>query len=161
MFAIPAFGSVSGPCDGEVTIGGITYGPENDSLDDPIVIPADRSGLTAAWSGTTGSPITDHSGHVGIVVGPMTVQIGEWAGANDELETAASGTYAFDGAPGIVRDLTGVYEVSAVHAGSGGSCEGTVMVRMEGNAATTPAGAISIGGTIASLLGLVMAGRRA
>lgn len=157
--ASPASAVVAGPCDGSVTIGGITYGPENDTAQNPIVVPADRTGLAAEWEGSTGVPITDHSGEVGIVVGPATVQIADWSGENAEEETEAGGSYAVGSLPDFVANLTGLYEVTATHAGTGGSCAGSVMVLMEGNPLTTPVGAASVGGTLIAGAGMLLAGR--
>lgn len=157
--ASPASAVVTGPCDGSVTIGGVTYGPGNDTEDNPIVIPEDRSGLVADWEGTTGVPIRDHVGTVGIVVGPSTIEIAPWSGANADDETEASGSYSFDSLPSFVSNLTGIYEVTATHAGTGGSCSGSVMILMEGNPLTTPVGAASVGGTLLAGAGMLLAGR--
>lgn len=159
LVAAPASAVVTGPCDGSVTIGGVTYGPENDTEDDPIVIPEERSGLVAEWEGTTGVPIRDHVGSVGIVVGPSTIEITHWSGANAEDETAASGSYSLNSLPSMVANLTGIYEVTATHAGTGGSCSGSVMVLLEGNPLTTPVGAASVGGTLLAGAGMLLAGR--
>ncbi|MEX2279276.1 MAG: hypothetical protein WEA76_04215 [Acidimicrobiia bacterium] len=159
LAAMPALGSVTPPCNGSVTIGGATYGPDNDTAGNPIVIPADKSGVVAVWTATTGTPITDHSGSVGIVVGPSTVELASWNGENADLETTVEGDFSLASAPSFLQSLTGLYEVTATHSGNGGSCDGSVMVKLEGNAATTPVGAASIGGTVAAALGLAFAGR--
>lgn len=159
LVAAPASAVVTGPCDGSVTIAAVTYGPENDTPENPIVVPAERSGLTAEWEGSTGVPITNHSGQVGIVVGPTTVQIADWSGENADEETEASGSYQFASLPTFVTNLTGLYEVTATHAGTGGACAGSVMVLMEGNPLTTPVGAASVGGMLLAGAGMFLAGR--
>lgn len=159
LAALPASGVVTGGCDGSVTIAGVTYGPDNDTADNPIVVPADKAGVVAGWEGSTSTPITDHTGSVGVEVGPVTLEIQSWGGANAENETSAEGTYALDSLPPFVKGLTGIYEVTATHSGTGGSCAGSVMVRLDGNAATSPVGAASIGGTLLAAAGLLAAGR--
>ncbi|MFP5332930.1 MAG: hypothetical protein ACLGHX_11305 [Acidimicrobiia bacterium] len=159
ILTLPAVAVVTGPCDGSVTVGGVTYGPENDTPDDPIVVPADRAGVVADWEGTTGVPITDHSGAVGIVVGPVTVEIADWSGENADQETRASGMYDLGSLPGFVSNLTGLYEVSGTHSGTGGSCAGSVMVLLEGNPLSSPVGAASAGGALLAAIGTVLAGR--
>ncbi|MDX1447591.1 MAG: hypothetical protein R3246_00895 [Acidimicrobiia bacterium] len=157
LLAVPASAVIEGPCDGSVTIGGVTYGPENDTPDDPIVVPAERSGVTADWEATTGTPITDHAGTVGIVVGPVTIEIADWNGENAENETDASGSYDLASLP--VTNLTGLYEVTGSHSGEGGTCSGSVMVLLEGNPLSNPVGAASVGGLLLAGVGTVLAGR--
>lgn len=159
LLALPAGAVVVGPCDGSVTIGGVTYGPENDTPENPIVVPEDRSGLVAEWEGSTGVPITDHSGAVGVVIGPVTVELADWSGENADEETDAAGSYELGSLPTAVANLTGLYEVTASHSGTGGSCEGSVMVLLEGNPLTTPVGATSVGGALLAGVGMVLAGR--
>lgn len=156
LVPVVAGASVSGPCDGSVTIGGVTYTPANDTAANPIVVP-DQPGLIASWQGTTGPPITDFAGDVGVVVGPFTVVIADWSGPNEDEETSSSGDYAVDEARGLVP--VGLYEMTATHTGTGGTCTGTVMVLIEGNPLTTPVGAGAAVGTLATGLGLVAAGR--
>jgi hypothetical protein len=160
LFPATALGVIEGPCSGSVTIDGVTYTEANDSADDPIVIP-DEPGLIASWTGQTDNPITNHQGRVGIVIGPTTVEIEDWGGANAEEATSASGDYAVDDAKDFLPfDLVGLYELEGSHSGDGGTCEGSVMVLIEGNAATSPVGIASIVGTLAAGTGVVMAGRR-
>jgi len=158
LIAGPASAGIEGPCDGSVSIGGRTYGPGNDTAADPIVV-ADVSGLVAQWQGSTTGPITDHSGEIGVVVGPGTVRIASWGGANEELETAASGTYAVDEArEALPVDVVGLYELRGSHTGEGGSCKGSVMVRVEGDPLTTPIGAGSTAVAVLAGVGVGLAG---
>lgn len=162
LFTFPAvaLGVIDGPCSGTVTIDGEEYDESNDTADNPIVIP-DKSGLIAAWTGQTDNPITNHNGSVGIVIGPTTWEIEDWEGENADNETSADGDYAVDDAKDFLPfDLVGLYELSGSHSGDGGTCDGSVMLLIEGNAATTPIGAASIVGTLAAGTGVVMAGRK-
>jgi len=154
-----AFASKTGPCDGSVTIDGVRYDSTNDTADDPIVVPADKGGVTASWEGTTGTPITNHSGSVSVVVGPIPIEIASWAGTNSDMEVSASGTYDLADIPDFVKSLTGLYEVHAEHSGDGGTCEGTVMVKLDGNGLTSPVGAVSAAGAVLMAAGLFFAGR--
>ena len=157
LVAGPAAAEVSGPCDGEVTIDGVTYGPANDSASNPIVVPADAE--TAAWQGTTGVPITDHAGRLSVVIGPGSVEIASWGGENADRETSAEGVYEIaDARAELPVDLVGLYELTGAHEGSGGSCTGSVMVRIEGTPLTTPVGAGAAVATVLGLAGLAFAG---
>lgn len=154
-----AAAGVDGPCTGSVVIDGVSYGPDNDSPANPIVIP-DTDGLVAEWEGSTSSVITDHEGEIGVVVGPGAIRIADWSGENADEETAASGSYAIDDARDqIPFPLVGLYEVSGSHAGDGGTCEGSVMVKIEGNPLSSPIGVAAAGGMLLAAVGLVTAGR--
>lgn len=162
LLLLPAVaqGVIDGPCSGTVTIDGEEYDESNDTASDPIVIP-DKPGLIASWTGQTDNPITDHKGRVGIVIGPTTWEIEDWEGENAEEATSADGDYAIDDAKDFLPfDLVGLYELEGSHVGTGGTCDGAVMLLIEGNAATTPVGAASIIGTLAAGTGVLMAGRR-
>lgn len=160
LFPATALGVIDGPCSGTVTIDSETYTEANDTADNPIVIP-DEPGLIADWTGHTDDPITNHNGRVGIVIGPTTWQIEDWEGQNAEESKDAEGKYAIDDAKDFLPfDLVGLYELEGSHSGNGGTCEGSVMLLIEGNAATTPVGVASIVGTLAAGAGVVMAGRK-
>ena len=151
---------VEGPCTGKVEIDGITYTPENDSPDNPIVIP-DRSGLIAEWSGsTTTGPITNHVGEVSLVVGPTAFVIDDWDGENAEEETSSRGNYAIDDAKDILPfDVVGLYELQAFHSGDEARCDGSAMVLVEGNPLSTPLGLGAAAGTLIAAAGITLAGR--
>lgn len=162
LFTFPAvaLGVIDGPCSGTVTIDGEQYDESNDTADDPIVVP-DKPGLIAAWTGHTDNPIKNHTGRVGIVIGPTTWEIEDWEGENAEETKDAKGDYAVDDAKDFLPiDLVGLYELTGSHSGEGGTCEGSVMVLIEGNAATTPIGIASIVGTLAAGTGVALAGRQ-
>ena len=148
-----------GPCNGSVQIDGVTYTPENDSAANPIVVP-DKDGLVAAWTGTTDVVIKNHSGSVGVVVGPGTIVLATWDGENADDEVGSSGDYNVDEARDLLPfDVVGLYELSASHSGDGGTCSGSAMVLIEGNPLQTPVGAGAAGGAALAFVGLVAAGR--
>lgn len=149
----------SGPCEGSATIEGVTYDHTNDTPADPVVVPEEKDGVIVSWQGTTGNPITDHSGSVSVVLGPIPIEVASWSGENAEMEVSASGDYDLSELPEFLKSVTGLYEVQAEHSGQGGTCSGTVMVRLEGNGLATPLGAGSVAGTVITAIGLVFAGR--
>ena len=159
LLPLTASASKDGPCDGQVTIDGITYTPANDTPDDPVVVP-DQPGLVASWRGTTGGVIKNHTGAVDMVIGPSSVTIADWGGENAEEDTEARGDYNVDTARNVLPfSVTGLYELRATHAGDGGDCSGNVMVLLEGNALSTPLGLTAVAGTVITAVGLVLAGR--
>jgi hypothetical protein len=153
-----AHAGVTGGCDGSVTIEGVTYGPGNDSASNPIVVPIDKDGVTADWQGEVNFENQNHQGEIGIVVGPWTIQIGEWSDPNPGDTRSASGSYSIDEFKDEfpVPDALiprGLYEVSGSHAASGGSCEGRVMVELEGTGVLGIGSAIGAGITLITLIG--------
>jgi hypothetical protein len=160
LTARSAYAAVSGPCDGSVTIDGVRYTSANDSPSNPIIIP-DKLGLVASWEGSTTTPITDHTGDIGVVVGPATIVLETWGGPNAEKATSSSGDYSVDEARAqLPVDLVGLYELTGHHVGTGGACQGSVMILIEGNPLATPAGAGAGVGTLLAATGVVLAGRR-
>lgn len=158
--ATPAGAIVEGPCDGNVTIAGKKYTPKNDTAANPIVVP-DEPGLIAKWEGSTDVPIINHKGQAGVVIGPSTWVLATWQGANGEKSKDADGDYAIDDARNSVAiDLVGLYEITAMHSGDGGTCEGSVMVFFEGNPVTNPVGAGAGLGTLVAAVGVGVAGRK-
>jgi hypothetical protein len=159
LIGVGAGAAIDGPCRGTATIDGIVYSEANDSADNPIVIP-DQDGLIAFWEGSTDAPITEHTGELGVVIGPATINFADWGGENSDLETESSGSYAIDDARDVLPiNLVGLYEVSGFHRGEGGNCDGSVMVLLEGNPLTTPVGAGSAAGAALALVGVLSAGR--
>lgn len=156
---LPAGADIQGPCDGSVTIDGVAYGPQNDTPANPIVVP-NTEGLVAAWEGSTGPVITDHTGHLDLVIGPGSVRLADWAGENADREVSASGTYSVDEAFALLPiDVVGLYELTGSHAGNGGSCTGSVMVLIEGNPLGTPIGLVALIGLLLALVGIGLARR--
>jgi hypothetical protein len=120
LIGVGAGAAIDGPCRGTATIDGIVYSEANDSADNPIVIP-DQDGLIAFWEGSTDAPITEHTGELGVVIGPATINFADWGGENSDLETESSGSYAIDDARDVLPiNLVGLYEVSGFHSGEGG-----------------------------------------
>lgn len=159
LVGVGAGAAIDGPCRGTVTIDGVVYSEANDSAANPIVVP-DESGLIAFWEGSTDVPITNHTGKIGVVLGPTTINIEEWGGENSDLETESSDSYAIDDARDVLPiNLVGLYEVSGFHNGDGGNCDGSVMILLEGNPLTTPVGGGSAAGAVLALAGLLSAGR--
>lgn len=169
MICIPAVASASmtGGCTGSVVIDGVTYGPENDTTANPIVVPIDQSGVVAAWQGAVPFQNTNDHGSLGIVLGPWTVKVADWGGENPSDERSASGTYSLDD---FVSELPvsasiiprGLYELSGSHEADGGRCEANVMVEIRGGLLDGPIGIGTVVGTAVTGLMLIGAafGRR-
>jgi hypothetical protein len=138
-------------------IDGVTYTPDNDTPSNPVVIP-DEEGLVAEWEGRTDGPITDHSGEIYVVAGPVNISIGDWGAPNKpKPKRRARGNYDIDEARSDAMKVVGLYRVEGSHSGDGGSCEGFVLVKIEGNPLGTVPGAASAGGTLLAGIGLVAA----
>lgn len=150
---------VTGGCTGVVVIDNVQYGPQNDTPDNPIVVP-DRTGVTAEWAGEVPFANTNFSGEAGIVVGPTTIRFASWSGANSEDIRTAAGTYSLDelkAALPVDVGVAGIYQVKGFHKADGGECTGMVFVKFEGNPLSTPLGIVSVVGLVISLIGLVAA----
>jgi hypothetical protein len=157
LMMLPASGAVTGGCDGSVTIDGIEYGPNNDTPDNPIVIP-DRSDVTAEWEGSVPFQNTNFRGEARLVIGPGKIQIASWEGENADDLREGSGTYELDdlkAALPVDVGVTGIYEVDGVHEADGGTCKGNVFIKLEGNPLSTPLGIVSVLGLAISTIGLV------
>jgi hypothetical protein len=154
-----AHADVTGGCTGVVIIDGIEYGPQNDTPDNPIVVP-ERVGVTADWAGAVPFANTNFAGEAGIVVGPVTIRFASWAGANSDDIREASGTYSLDELKAelpVDVGVAGIYEVKGFHEADGGRCTGMVFVKFEGNPLATPLGVVAVVGSIISALGLFTA----
>jgi len=150
---------VTGGCTGVVFIDGVEYGPQNDTPDNPIVVP-DRAGVTADWAGEVPFANTNFAGEAGIVVGPTTIRFASWAGANTEDIRQAAGTYSLDELKAelpVDVGVAGIYQVKGFHEADGGRCTGMVFVKFEGNPLETPLGVVAVVGIIISALGLFTA----
>jgi hypothetical protein len=157
LLARPAFADVTGPCDGSVTIKGVTYTPDNDSPGDPVVVPS-GSGVVAKWEGSTDVPIKNHHGEILVHIGPASIAVASWEGENADEETQASGSYDLDDAYAkLPLDVVGIYRVSGYHEGKGGRCDGFVYVKIEGNPLATVPGAAAAALTVAAVAGVVVA----
>jgi hypothetical protein len=154
-----ASADLSGPCKASAVIDGVTYTTANDTEDNPVVIP-DKEGLIANWEGKTTVPITDHMGEIYVAAGPAKIPIDDWGEPNKPKPTKKSkGMYNIDEAREDAFKVVGLYRVEGNHKGEGGSCEGFVMVKIEGNPLGTVPGAVSAGGTLLAAGGLIAAAR--
>lgn len=154
-----ASADVTGGCTGVVFIDGVEYGPQNDTPDNPIVVP-DRAGVTADWAGAVPFANTNFAGEAGIVVGPTTIRFASWAGANADDIREASGTYSLDELKAelpVDVGIAGLYEVKGFHEADGGRCTGVVFVKFDGNPLSTPLGVVAVVGIIISALGMFTA----
>jgi hypothetical protein len=155
--AAPASAKITeGPCDGSVTIQGVTYTPANDTPGNPAVIP-NESGVIVDYTGNTGGVvIKDHSGSISIHVGPIPIEVATWAGENADELVEKTDTYPLDQAyEALPFDVVGIYRVSGEHSGEGGACAGFAYVRIEGNPITTVPGAAATAVTVAAAGGVV------
>ena len=160
VLAAPASAAITtGPCDGTVTIEGVTYTPANDTRDNPVVVP-DGTGLIVDYTGNTGGVvIKNHSGYIAVHVGPVPIKVATWAGKNADEEIEKTDTYALDEAyDKLPVDIVGIFRVSGKHDGKGGVCEGFAYVKIEGNPLTTIPGAVATVVTLAAAGGMVGAG---
>ena len=153
-----ALAGIDGGCTGSVVIDGKTYGPNNDTVDNPIVVPIEKDGLVANWEGQVPFDNRNHQGNLGIVVGPFTIQIADWGGPNDGNDQGNSGSYSIE----EFRDLfpvplalipRGVYQLSGEHSADGGKCTGTVMVELQGSGTVGIASVAGAGVTFLTMLG--------
>jgi hypothetical protein len=133
-----ALAGIDGGCTGSVEIDGKTYGPNNDTVDNPIVVPIEKEGVLARWQGQVPFNNENHQGDLGIVVGPFTISIADWGDPNSGNDQGNDGTYSIE----EFKDLfpvpeslipRGVYQLSGDHTADGGTCTGSVMVELEGS----------------------------
>lgn len=153
----PATGAITGGCTGEATIDGVTYGPDNDTPSNAIVIPDDDN-ATASWSGSVPFANTNFDGDAGIRVGPVVIELADWEGTNSDDVRSASGDYSLGdlkAALPVDVGVAGIYEVIVDHSADGGSCRANVFVEFEGNPLSTPLGIFSLAGLALSGLGLI------
>ncbi len=121
-----------------MTIDGIPYGPNNDTVSNPIVVPIDKDGVVAIWEANVPFDNENNDGNLGIVVGPFTIQIADWGDPNPGNKQGNSGSYSieeFKDVFPVPESLIprGVYQLSGEHTADGGTCTGTVMVKLEGS----------------------------
>jgi len=152
--------AIEGDCTGSATIDGVTYGPNNDTPSNPIVVPIDRDGVVADWSGSVGFENKNHHGELGIIIGPWTIRIASWEGSNEQDRRGNNGTYRIDELKDqipVPANLIprGIYEVSGSHEASGGSCQGRVMVKLSGDLFSSPVGIAAVAGTVVTGLTLL------
>jgi hypothetical protein len=157
-----AMAGIDGGCTGSVTIEGKTYGPDNDTVGNPIVVPVDQDGVVAQWNAEVPFDNRNNRGRLGIIVGPFNLQIADWGDANSANKQGNSDSYSIE----EFKDLfpvpeslipRGVYELSGEHSADGGECQGTVMVKLEGLGII---GIASVAGAGVTLLTTIGAGVR-
>lgn len=153
-----ALAGIDGGCTGSVVIDGNTYGPNNDTVSNPIVVPIDKEGVVALWEGQVPFDNENNQGQLGIVVGPWKIKIADWGDANTANQQGNSGSYGIE----EFKDLfpvpeslipRGVYQLSGDHTADGGECTGTVMVKLEGSGIIGIASVVGAGVTLITLLG--------
>ena len=158
VIALPASASLTGPCSGSATIAGVEYDASYDTADNPIVVPEEREGLVIPYEGAITVTNTNYLGAVGLVIGPVTVNIADWGleeNADDIRATNPGSQYRLGSE---VNDIVGLYQLTAFHDADGGSCDATAMVKLEGNPLSTPIGIGTTVGTVISAAGLAAAG---
>ncbi len=152
-----AMAGIEGGCTGSVVIDGKTYGPNNDTIDNPIVVPIEKDGVVALWEGEVPFDNRNHEGRLGMVIGPWTISVAEWGDANEANVTANSGSYSIDEFKSLFpvsESLIprGVYELSGEHTADGGRCTGTVMVKLEGGGIIPIVAVVGAGVTFLTML---------
>ena len=157
VLVFPAGAAVTGGCTGEAVIDGVTYGPDNDTPSNAIVVP-DRDDALAAWSGQVPFANTNFAGTAGVRVGPGIITVADWAGVNPDDIRGAAGDYSLGdlkAALPVDVGVAGIYEVRVTDKADGGECEANVFVKFEGSPLSTPLGIVTVSGLLLSLLGLV------
>ncbi|MBI4260932.1 MAG: hypothetical protein HY658_10240 [Actinobacteria bacterium] len=169
LLLAPAAGAsiTQGPCDGDVTIRGTSYTPDNDTRSNPVVVPNDKDEIIQYHGDTGGVVIENHTGYVGVEVGPGLIKVGHWSGDNtgEPGDVESNGPYKLETAyEKLPFDIVGIFVVKGHHEGTarGGGhveCDGFAMVKIEGNPLATVPGASAAGLAVVSAGGLVAAGR--
>ncbi len=157
--ATPASARVIGPCQGTATIDGVPYDASFDTPSNPIVVPEKRAGLEIPYSGSVSMTNTNYLGAVGVVIGPLTVNIGDWGldpNDDDVTSTDPGATYVLGSE---LDNIVGIYQLTAFHDADGGSCDADAYVKLEGPVLPTPAGGGSTAAAVITGLGVVAAGR--
>jgi hypothetical protein len=145
----PAGASVSGPCDGNATIQGITYTPDNDTPSNPIVLP-NRDGVTIPYEGNVGFSNKGFNGKIGVTIVGVNVLIDDWDGVNDDDIRTKVGKYELDDFYSQVDStvpggrVPGLWRLWVEHSADGGSCSAFAMIKIEGNPLSTPVGAATL-----------------
>ena len=153
----PALASISGPCSGSATINGVTYTPANDTAANPILLPENPGGTSIEYEGSISAANTNYLGAIGVVIGPVTVNVADWGleeNADDERSKGPANYVLGD----ELNQIVGLYQVTAFHDADGGSCDYTGMVRIEGAPMEHPVGQSAVALAVVSGAGLVAAG---
>ena len=153
-----ALAGIAGGCTGSVVIDGNTYGPNNDTVGNPIIVPIEKEGVVAIWEGKVPFDNENNQGELGIVVGPFTIQIASWGDPNTANSQGNSGSYSIDDFKNefpVPESLIprGIYQLSGEHTAAGGKCTGSVMVKLEGSGPIGIASVVGAGVTFVTMLG--------
>jgi hypothetical protein len=111
---------------------------------------------SVAWQGSTKRVVKDHSGSIGIKIGPLTFKIDSWGSPNQNGDKTASGTRDMPSA--LKWAPPGKYLLTGSHAGKGGKCVGSITLTVEGSPFSTASGLGVVGGTVVFGLMTVAAG---
>lgn len=158
ILAPTAGAELTGQCDGSATIDGIEYDASFDTAANPIVVPAEREGLRIPYEGSVTMQNTNYLGAVGVVIGPVTVNVADWGldeNSDDIRETGPDSVYILGNE---LNNIVGIYELTAFHDADGGNCDATAMVKLDGPVLATALGAGATAGTVVAGIGMLAAG---
>lgn len=158
LMAAPAAADLTGNCSGSATIDGIAYDASYDTADNPIVVPEDREGLRIPYEGSVDMTNTNYLGAVGIVIGPVTVNVADWGldPNDDDIKATEPGAIYVLG--NELNNIVGIYQLTAFHDADGGNCDADAMVKLEGDPLSTPIGAGATAGLVITGAGMLSAG---
>ena len=158
LVAAPATAGIKGNCSGSATIDGIKYDASYDTADNPIVVPADREGLRIPYEGSVDMENTNHLGAVGIVIGPVTVNVADWGLEENPDDVRATTPGAIYVLGNELNNIVGIYQLTAFHDADGGNCDADARVKLEGDPLSTPIGAGATAGLVVTAAGTAAAG---
>ncbi len=158
LFAIPASADLTGNCSGSATIDGIEYDASYDTADNPIVVPEDREGLRIPYEGSVTMTNTNYLGAVGIVIGPVTVNVADWGLAENVDDTRSTAPGAIYVLSNGLNNIVGIYQLTAFHDADGGNCDADAMVKLEGDPLSTPIGGGATAGLVITGAAVLSAG---
>jgi len=121
-------------------------------------VPADRAGLQIPYEGGITVQNTNYLGAVGLVIGPVTINVADWGldeNQDDVRATTPNSTYTLGSE---LDNVVGLYQLTAFHDADGGSCDATALVKLEGSPLSTPIGLVATAGTVLTGAGVVGAG---
>lgn len=149
--AAPAGASLEGPCKASArfTDGGFTVDPKTT---DEVTIPRADD---VEWTGSVAVTEKRHvDGSVTVKFPPPIgdVTVGDWESEGEKA--ASSGTYHYD-LPEVLAGFD--IPVSGVHHDKGFTCTGSLVVRIDGGGISNPATLASLGFTVVSALGVLLA----
>ncbi len=158
LVAAPATAGLEGNCSGSATIDGIEYDASYDTADNPIVVPKEREGLRIPYEGAVTMANTNYLGAVGIVIGPVTVNVADWGLEENRDDIRATEPGAIYVLGNQLNNIVGIYQLTAFHDADGGSCDADAMVKLDGDPLSTPIGAGATAGLVVTGAGVLSAG---